>query len=279
VDAVPSTYSPFCVTTPVNAGLPGGGGQQLCGFYDVSPQLFGHVHNLVKLSSAFGDQKYVNNFLGFQANARLAKGIRVNGGVDTGTTTSDNCFVVNSPQDQTYNTTYSSGIGAGGTAANPTYCHAVIGWVANLTLKANGTVPLPYGFAVSPTWQNNAGAMDLAVWNAPATAIAPSLGRAPSACGSRPAAACGATIAIPLIQPGTQYEDRRNQLDVRLSKTLQLSKKLRSQFNLDLFNLTNNAAIVSLNNTFNSTAGSTTWLRPTKVLDARFFQISGRIDF
>ena len=138
---------------------------------------------------------------------------------------------------------------------------------------------MPYGFSVSPTWQNNAAAMDLAVWNAPATAIAPSLKRAPSACGAKAAAVCGSTIAIPLIQPGTQYEDRRNQLDVRLSKALQLTKRVRGQLNLDLFNLTNNSAIITLNNTFNSTAGSTTWLRPTKVLDARFFQLSGRIDF
>ena len=277
---MPSTYSPFCVTTPINAALPGGGGQQLCGFYDVSPQLFGHVHSVVTQSSKFGDQKSVNHFLGFQASARLSKGIRVSGGVDSGTTTSDNCFVVNSPQDATYNTTYNAAIGAGTiSASNPTYCHAVIGWVANLTLKANGTVPLPYGFSVSPTWQNNAGAMDLAVWNAPATAIAPSLGRAPSACGAKAAAVCGSTIAIPLIQPGTQYEARRSQLDLRLSKTLQLTKKLRSQWNLDLFNLSNNAAIISLNSTFNSTAGSTTWLRPTKVLDGRLLEISGKFDF
>ena len=121
---------------------------------------------------------------------------------------------------------------------------------------------MPYGLSVSPTWQNNAGAMDLAVWNAPATAIAPSLGRAPSACGAKAAAACGSTIAIPLIQPGTQYEARRNQLDVRLSKTLLLTKKVRSQWNLDVFNLTNNAAIISLNSTFNSTAGSTTFQLP-----------------
>jgi hypothetical protein len=66
---------------------------------------------------------------------------------------------------------------------------------------------------------------------------------------------------------------------VRLSKTLQLTKKLRSQWNLDLFNITNNAAVISVNNTFNSAAGSTTWLRPTKVLDGRLLEISGRIDF
>jgi len=138
---------------------------------------------------------------------------------------------------------------------------------------------LPYGFSISPTYQNNAAAQDLAIWNAPASAIAPSLGRAPSACGAKAAAVCGSTIAIPLIQPGTQYEDRRNQLDLRISKTLQLTKRVRGQLNLDLFNLTNTAAIISLNSTFNSTAGSTTWLRPTKVLDGRLLEISGKIDF
>jgi hypothetical protein len=34
-----------------------------------------------------------------------------------------------------------------------------------------------------------------------------------------------------------------------------------------------------VNNTFNPAVGSTTWLRPTKVLDPRLIEISGRIDF
>jgi hypothetical protein len=98
-------------------------------------------------------------------------------------------------------------------------------------------------------------------------------------CRGATAAACGATIAIPLIQPGAQYEPRRNQLDVRLSKTLQLTKKLRSQWNLDIFNVTNNAAVISENTTFNPVPGTTTWLRPTKLLDPRLIEISGKIDF
>ena len=66
---------------------------------------------------------------------------------------------------------------------------------------------------------------------------------------------------------------------MRLTKTLQLTRKLKSSWNLDVFNITNNAAVISVNNTFNPAAGSTTWLRPTKVLDARLFEIGGRIDF
>ena len=39
----PSDYNPFCVTAPLNPGLPGGGGNQLCGFYDTSLATFGKV--------------------------------------------------------------------------------------------------------------------------------------------------------------------------------------------------------------------------------------------
>ena len=281
-DTTPANYNPYCVTTPVNSSLPGGGGQQLCGLYDVVPSLFGHVQNLVQQSSNFGTQTYVNNFVGFQMNSKLPwDAIRLSAGFDTGRTTANNCNVINSPQDLTYNTTYNAAIGAGTiSTANPTYCNAVIGWLPNLTVKVNGTVPLPYGFSVSPSYQNNAGAMDLAVWNAPATAVAFASGTGTlAACGTKAAAACGATVAVPLIQPGTQYEARRNQLDVRLTKTLQLTRKLKSSWNLDVFNITNNAAVISVNNTFNAAVGSTTWLRPTKVLDSRLLEISGRIEF
>ena len=33
----PSDYSPYCVTTPVDSRLPGGGGQPLCGLFDLNP--------------------------------------------------------------------------------------------------------------------------------------------------------------------------------------------------------------------------------------------------
>ena len=49
---------------------------------------------------------------GFQANARIPyDNIRLNAGLDTGRTTSDNCFVINSPQDLRFNTTYNAAIG------------------------------------------------------------------------------------------------------------------------------------------------------------------------
>ena len=83
-----------------------------------------------------------------------------------------------------------------------------------------------------------------------------------------PTGACNATFSIPLIQPGTLYEPRRTQVDLRLSKTVKLTAKLRSKFNLDVYNVTNNNGVVTLNTVYSSTANVAggTWLKPTKVL-------------
>ena len=38
--------------------LPGGGGYQVCGLYDVAPAKFGQVNNLVTRASNYGNGKY-----------------------------------------------------------------------------------------------------------------------------------------------------------------------------------------------------------------------------
>jgi hypothetical protein len=37
----PANFDEFCITAPVDAHLPGGGGNEICGLYDVQPQYFG----------------------------------------------------------------------------------------------------------------------------------------------------------------------------------------------------------------------------------------------
>ena len=78
----PGDYSPYCITTPVDARLPAGGGQPLCGFYDVNPNRFGQVLNLVTQASDFGKQecgmkRWANGLTG---GGRLPKGGLVQGG-------------------------------------------------------------------------------------------------------------------------------------------------------------------------------------------------------
>jgi hypothetical protein len=53
----PANYDPYCITTPLDSRLPGGGGgQQICGLYDITPSLFGLVNNVVTFASKYGKQ-------------------------------------------------------------------------------------------------------------------------------------------------------------------------------------------------------------------------------
>ena len=150
---------------------------------------------------------------------------------------------------------------------------------AQTQVKLYGTSPVVAGFTVSGTFQNIAGPQYQANYQAINAEIAPSLGRNLAACGTRPI--CTATAVVPLIAPQTQFEGRRNQLDLRLSRLFRLGPKLRVQANFDVYNVFNAASILGLNNTYGSQ-----WRVPVSsvatgsgVLNGRLFQFSGRLSF
>jgi hypothetical protein len=289
----PSDYSPFCVTAPVDPRLGSVSGQAVCGLYSVSREanLRPLQNQIVQVTDVNGKTSVVNNFFGAQFSGRFVHDIRLNASVDVGKTVADNCFVSNSPMDLIYNTTFSSPGNGTVSATNPTFCHSVTPWSANTQVKISGTVPVWYGFSVSPTVQNLPGTQITAVWSAPNSAI---LGFVPQPGTNQvnlgrnigescnPTGACPGVFAVPLIAPGTDFEPRRTQLDLRFSKNIGLPRKLKSNFFLDIYNVTNNNAVVTLNTAYDSSQSSKpggTWLKPTKVLDARLVEIGGRIDF
>ena len=92
--------------------------------------------------------------------------------------------------------------------------------------------------------------------------------------GTAPLAGRTATATVPLIVPGTLFEDRTTRLDLRLSKLVRLPKKLRLQANLDIYNALNSSSIIQTNTTYGSQ-----WLRPQIVVDGRIFQVGGRLSF
>jgi hypothetical protein len=67
-------YDPFCVAVPSDPRLPGGGGNQLCGLYDVSRVRFGQVNNVVTQASHFGEQTQTYNGVDLTMNARFGGG-------------------------------------------------------------------------------------------------------------------------------------------------------------------------------------------------------------
>jgi hypothetical protein len=243
----PADYSPYCVTAPPNAELPGGGGFEVCGLYDINPNRFGQVNNLVTQASHYGTQKRISDFVTTSLSARLPSGTRLEAGLDTGRIVNDNCFVIDSPQ-QLLN------------------CHVVTPWSANLQGKVSGTVPLPRDFAASGIFQNVAGPHIIASYPAPTAAIAPSLGRN-LAGGVRSA-------VVPLMMPQTRFEGRKSQLDLRLTKNMNIGRKGRLRVNLDVYNVLNASSILTINTTYGSQ-----WLRPLSVLDGRLIEVGGQLTF
>ena len=58
----PADFDPFCITAPTDSRLPGGGGYQVCGLYDVTPAKFGQVNSVITQSDNFGKMQRVNDF-------------------------------------------------------------------------------------------------------------------------------------------------------------------------------------------------------------------------
>lgn len=274
-DVAPADFDPYCVTAPRDARLPGGGGYQVCGLYDISPARFGRVTNLVTQAKHYGKEKYLSNFINVSLNTRLSSDAQFSVGVDTGTTVSDACFEVDSP-----------GAGAAatlpGVSRTPTpftattidgrkICRAVTPWGANAQVKANGVYMFPGQFAVSGTVQNVTGPMITANYTVANAAVAPSLGRDLAACSGR--TPCTASVAVPLVAPQTMFEPRRTQVDLRLTKSLTLARG-RVQVNFDIYNALNASNVVTLNTNYGAS-----WLQPTSFLSGRLYEIGGQWSF
>ena len=274
-DISPADHNPYCVTAPRDSRLPGGGGYQVCGLYDISPAKFGRVTNLVSQAKGYGKETYVSNFVNLSLNTRLKSGAQFSAGVDTGRTVNDACFDVDSP---------GAGLAAtlpgvsrtptpftGTTVDGKNICRAVTPWGANAQLKANGSYPLPGQFAISGTLQNVAGPMITANYTVPNATVAPSLGRDLAACGGR--TPCTASVAIPLVAPQTMFEPRRTQVDMRLTKFLTLPRG-RLQLNFDVYNTLNASNVVTLNTNYGPS-----WLQPTSFLPGRLYEVGGQWSF
>ena len=253
-------FAPYCVTAPVDARLPGGGGYQVCGLYDIAPTKFGVGQEVITRASNFDNGKSrTSNFFTGSVATRLGGGVELGGSVDVGQIVQDSCFVIDSPQ-QLLN------------------CRIVSPWRGNTQIKAYWSLPLPAAFSVSGVLQNLSGIEYEANRSVPNAEIAPSLGRNLGAC--RGAASCSATALVPLIKPFTEFEPRRAQVDLRLTKLFTLGARTRLKANLDLYNVFNDGSVVQMNYNYGAS-----WRQPIGgaftggVADGRLLQVGGQLTF
>jgi hypothetical protein len=238
----------------------------VCGLYDVSLSKFGQVANLVTFASNYGKQSKVNDYFGLNFRARVGSG-QLGGGLDTGRTVTDRCFVVDSPQELKY-------------------CHQTRPLAATTQVKVFGTYPLPGDIAVSGTFQNVPAALSSdrtlgyveANYPARNAEIAPSLGRNLGQCGA--AAMCNATATIPLIEPWTMFSDRHTQVDLRVTKIFRFRNGRKFEASADVYNVLNSSGTYYVNGTYGPD-----WLKPVSshtgsaFMDGRMVQFAAKLDF
>jgi hypothetical protein len=255
-------FTPYCVTAPSDHRLPGGGGYQICGLYDVVQSKFGQTTTVVsRAPTENGNQTEVYNGFDVVMNIRLPRRININGGVNTGRTVTDTCGLAKD------NLQFSISAALPNSPRTEEYCRIVPPWTASTQVKFSGAFPLPYDFQVATTFQNLPGIQYLANATFTNADIFPSLQRNLSS-------GVGGTVSgVPLIAPGTAYEDRIQQVDFRFSRTFRIAGK-RVEPEFDIYNAFNASPILSVNNTFGPA-----WLTPTQILSGRLLKLGFQLSF
>ena len=242
LNIAPADYSPYCATAPVDSRLPDGGGYQVCGLYDANRIVA--QNNLITMSDNFGSQTEIYNGVDFSVSLRLAQGAVLQGGTSTGRVATNNCFVVDSPQ-QLLN------------------CDTTPPFMTQV--KVLGVYPWPWwGIQTSATFQSLPGPEITAARSYTSAEVIGSLGRPLTA----------GTATVPLIAPGTMYGERLNQVDFRLSRVFRFASSSRILANVDLYNMFNTSPTLALNTTYGSA-----WLRPLQILQGRLLKFSAQLDF
>jgi hypothetical protein len=264
----PSDFNIFSLTAPSDPRLPGGGGYVVNGFAAIKPSLpaggFGIVNqNKITLASKYGTQIEHFNGIDVNVNGRLQNGIFFQGGTSTGRSSFDNCDIMNAlPEVQFeglnfFSPNFFTTLPRQFCKRDGTFLTQVKGYVGYIIPKAD--------VQVSTTVQSLPGVPIEARLNSP---FNPNVG----GLASLPFAAF-----FHVLEPGKQYGERVNQIDVRLGKLFRFSGT-RAMVSLDIYNLLNVDTITAQDNGFYPGA-AVPWQQASSILTARFMKIGVQFDF
>jgi hypothetical protein len=248
-----SDHDAFCVTEPSDSRLPGGGTERICGLFDRALSTVGAIDNLVTLSSNYGDQFEHWNGVDLTMNARMSK-LLLQGGVSTGKTLLDDCQIREDVPE---------------TAATNPFCRTETPFLTQVKLL--GSYTLPWDVQIAGTFQSIPGPQITASGTYTRAQLIPELGRNLSV----------ASVTVPLVQPGTMYGDRLNQIDIRFTKVFRSGER-RVQVMADVYNLMNGNTITSSSNNYGATTGAATgsaWLVPQAILPGRIAKFGLQLQF
>jgi hypothetical protein len=252
----PANFDEFCITVPTDSRLPNSG-QELCGFYDLQPALFGQGTLRVTNSKEFGTQERYWDGFTFSANGRLPRGIQLGGGLDIGREVDDHCYTVDVPNQP--NNIDNSPIAGG------PFCRQVRSWANLADFRLRGSIPIKGGINASFIYRNLPGAEESALLTVTSANVRFKNPARTTLTSAR---------AVNLHAPRSVYGERFSQLDVAVRKTFNLGAS-RLQAAFDVYNVLNGNSIQNVNTAYTA-AG---WLKPQQFLDARVARVTASIQF
>jgi hypothetical protein len=275
-------YDRFSITAPTDARLPDGGGYRVDGIYELrTDRTFGLLDNFVTHAKNFGDGIIErNNSIDINVNSRLRGGLQLQGGVGLTKNTRNECDVVSQVPEA---------LTAFGVFRTPEqFCDLSSSWLTSVGGLAAYVVP-KIDLQVSATFQSR----PYAGGNFPGIASQSLVANAllfnanfpglpanyPSIVGSlgRPLSGNQPITFVNVVEPGTLYGDRLNQIDLRVSKILRFGGR-RANVGVDFFNLLNSSAVYQYFQNYDPTRPAA-WLQPTSLVSARFAKLSVQVDF
>lgn len=126
-------------------------------------------------------------------------------------------------------------------------------------MKIAGTYFLPLRLQLGIAFQSYAGEALAVNWAVPAS-VFPNGQRTQS-------------VTVNLIEPGTQYLERWNQLDINVKRNFEV-RKARFDIGVDLFNMLNGNVVLVQNQNFGASLG-----RPQQILQPFMARLSANLKF
>ena len=204
---------------------------------------------MVAPTESYGKQTLSTDAVVASLNGRPVAGLDVRGGASASRTASDSCAVREAVPES---------------ALHDPFCRVSSGYLVQFRGLATYAFAAS-GIHVGAVYQNKPGPVLSGIRFISNAAIIGSLGR--------PLAGNVAAIPVNVIEPGTQYGERIDQLDVRVSKVFRIGRR-EGRIGLDIFNALNGASPLA----YSSTLFFSEPL-PTSVITPRLFRIAGSFDF
>ena len=250
LDITPADFTTFCVPVPTNANLGSVSGSTLCGLADINPAkaaLTSHqVITFANNYSGTASQKY--DGFDLNVNARptgrffLLAGVSIGRTISNYTSNTANCAVVDNPQ-------------------NLLFCQSSQPFQGSY--RVSGGYTFPWKLQLSGVYQSIPPASFQPTYAVTSAVALPSLGRNLTA----------GSDTVPVVAPYTQFTDRVNQVDLRVTKTIQV-EKFRIELMADFYNVFNTSPVLTRN-----AAIGPVFYTPTSILQSAYLKIGARITF